>query len=261
MPPSPVRRAPAPHLIADDQADVLEALRLLLKRDGYPTEAAKSPAAVIHAVEARDTTSGQEGLALLQKIAAIDATLPVVVMTAEASADVAVEARRRGARDFVTKPRDNPRLLAIVRNQIDLGHAVRAYRRLEQEDQALRTADGKSDRAGRFKLADTGTPFLDKIGHNPLSQQAKILRTIETGKFERVAPRAAFAETARRSLLETDHRLRRFRARRPARLCRARQRPRAPPFRRTRCAHGPGKCPTPPFLGLAMTIYGINYPG
>src|SRR5882724_6975234 len=138
-------------LIADDQPDIIEALRLLLKNEGYAIESARSPAAVIKAVEARDfslvlmdlnyardTTSGQEGLALLQKLQAIDAALPVVVMTAWASVDVAVEAMRRGARDFVTKPWDNPRLLAIVRNQIELGSAVRAYRRLEQENQLLR---------------------------------------------------------------------------------------------------------------------------
>ena len=277
--------APPPRiLIADDQPDVLEALRLLLKGEGYATEAAKSPAAVIKAAEARDfalvlmdlnyardTTSGQEGLDLLQKLQALDATLPVVVMTAWASVDVAVEAMRRGARDFVTKPWDNPRLLAIVRNQIDLGSAVRAYRRLQQETQLLRTGgkagptliaqapamrpvldiiarvgpsdanvlitgengtgkglvaqalhnisaragkpflsvnmgglpegifeselfghvrgaftDAKADRAGRFELADGGTLFLDEIGNIPLSQQAKILRTIETGEFEPV---------------------------------------------------------------------------
>jgi DNA-binding NtrC family response regulator len=271
-------------LIADDQPDVIEALRLLLKAEGYSTEAAKSPAAIIKAVEAndyalvlmdlnyaRDTTSGQEGLELLQKIQAIDASLPVVVLTAWASVDVAVEAMRRGARDFVTKPWDNPRLLAIVRNQIELGSAVRAYRRLEQENEILRGSgkagptliaqsaamrpvleviarvgpsdanvlitgengtgkglvaqalhavsaragqpfiavnmgglpegvfeselfghvrgaftDAKADRAGRFELADGGTLFLDEIGNIPLGQQAKILRTIETGEFERV---------------------------------------------------------------------------
>src|SRR3954464_7252221 len=153
MPQAPAHRI----LIADVQPDVLEGLRLLLKSEGYPTEAVKSPAAVIKAVEAhdyalvlmdlnyaRDTTSGQEGLELLQKLQALDASLPVVVMTAWASVDVAVEAMRRGARDFVTKPWDNPRLLAIVRNQVDLGHAVRAYRRLEQENQILRGAGGKS---------------------------------------------------------------------------------------------------------------------
>src|ERR1044071_10149775 len=148
MPTAPAHRI----LIADDQADVIEALRLLLKAEGYATEAAKSPAAVIKAVEAhdyalvlmdlnyaRDTTSGQEGLELLQKLQGIDATLPVVVMTAWASVDVAVEAMRRGARDFITKPWDNPRLLAIVRNQIELGSAQRAYRRLEQENEILRS--------------------------------------------------------------------------------------------------------------------------
>src|ERR1043165_6540426 len=147
MPAAPAHRI----LIADDQPDVIEALRLLLKAEGFATEAAKSPAAVIKAVEAndyalvlmdlnyaRDTTSGQEGLELLQRLQAIDASLPLVVMTAWASVDVAVEAMRRGARDFVTKPWDNPRLLAIVRNQIDLGSAQRAYRRLQQENEILR---------------------------------------------------------------------------------------------------------------------------
>jgi DNA-binding NtrC family response regulator len=282
-------------LIADDQPDVLEALRLLLKGEGYATEVVKSPAAVIKAVEARDfslvlmdlnytrdTTSGQEGLELLQKLQAIDASLPIVVMTAWASVDVAVEAMRRGARDFVTKPWDNPRLLAIVRNQVDLGSAVRAYRRLEQENQLLRAGgksgpnliaqspamrpvlemiarvgpsdanvlitgengtgkglvaqalhavstragkpfisvnmgglpegvfeselfghvrgaftDAKADRAGRFELADTGTLFLDEIGNIPLSQQAKILRTIETGEFERVGSSRTFRANVR----------------------------------------------------------------
>ncbi|HEX2099473.1 MAG TPA: sigma-54 dependent transcriptional regulator, partial [Candidatus Synoicihabitans sp.] len=280
-------------LIADDQPDVLEALRLLLKGEGYHTEAAKSPAAVIKAVEsrdyamalidlnyARDTTSGQEGLDLLNKLQALDSSLPVVVMTAWASVEVAVEAMRRGARDFVTKPWDNPRLLAIVRNQIELGSAVRAYRRLEQENQILRGkggptliaesvamrpvleiisrvgpsdanvlitgengtgkgviaqalhavsvragkpfisvnmgglpegvfeselfghvrgafTDAKSDRAGRFELADSGSLFMDEIGNIPLSQQAKILRTLETGEFERVGSSRTYRANVR----------------------------------------------------------------
>jgi DNA-binding NtrC family response regulator len=275
-------------LIADDQADVLEALRLLLKAEGYQIETVKSPAAVIKALEARDfslvlmdlnyerdTTSGQEGLDLLNKIQTIDSSLPVVVMTAWASVDLAVEAMRRGARDFITKPWDNPRLTAIVRNQIDLGTAVRAYRRLEQENQLLRGKDGphliaqsaamrpvleiiarvgpsdanilltgengtgkgliaqalhavsaraalpfisvnmgglpegvfeselfghvrgaftdaKSDRSGRFELADGGTLFMDEIGNIPLNQQAKILRTLETGEYERVGSSKTF---------------------------------------------------------------------
>jgi DNA-binding NtrC family response regulator len=289
MPEAPPHRI----LIADDQPDVLEALRLLLKSEGYQTEAVKSPAAVLKAVEARDyalvlmdlnyardTTSGQEGLDLLQKIQTLDATLPVVVMTAWASVDVAVEAMRRGARDFVTKPWDNPRVLAIVKNQIDLGSAVRGYKRLEQENQLLRGkggptliaqsaamrpvleviarvgpsdanvlitgengtgkgviaqalhsvsvrgaqpfisvnmgglpegifeselfghvrgafTDAKADRAGRFELAHGGTLFMDEIGNIPLSQQAKILRTLETGEFERVGSSRTYRANVR----------------------------------------------------------------
>jgi len=169
-------------LIADDQPDVLEALRLLLKSEGYATDAAKSPAAVVKAVEskdyalvlmdlnyARDTTSGQEGLELLQKLQTLDAALPVVVMTAWASVDVAVEAMRRGARDFVTKPWDNPRLLAIVRNQIDLGCAVRAYRRLEQENQLLRPG-GKSGPSLIAQSADATRPRSD-CARRPVRRQ------------------------------------------------------------------------------------------
>jgi DNA-binding NtrC family response regulator len=286
--------SPAPRiLIADDQPDVLEALRLLLKSEGYVTEAVKSPAAVIKAVEtrdfalvlmdlnyARDTTSGQEGLDLLNKLQALDAALPVVVMTAWASVDVAVEAMRRGARDFVTKPWDNPRLITIVKNQIALGSAVRAYDRLKEENLLLRGkggpnliaqsaamrpvldviarvgpsdanvlitgengtgkgvvaealhavsvragkpfisvnmgglpegvfeselfghvrgafTDAKSDRAGRFELADGGTLFMDEIGNIPMSQQAKLLRTIEKGEFERVGSSRTYHASVR----------------------------------------------------------------
>jgi len=286
---------PAPHriLVADDQPDVLEALRLLLKAEGYSIETAKSPAAVLKAVEARDfslaiidlnyardTTSGQEGLDLLAKLQAADVTLPVVVMTAWASVEIAVEAMRRGAKDFITKPWDNPRLLAIVKTQIELAGAVRAYRRLEQENQILRGkggpnliaqspsmrpvleiisrvgpsdanvlitgengtgkgvvaqalhavsvragkafisvnmgglpegvfeselfghvrgafTDAKADRAGRFELADGGTLFMDEIGNIPMSQQAKILRTLETGEFDRVGSSRTYRANVR----------------------------------------------------------------
>jgi DNA-binding NtrC family response regulator len=286
----------APHriLVADDQADVLEALRLLLKSEGYQIETVKSPAAVIKAVEgrefslvlmdlnyARDTTSGQEGLDLLTKLQSLDSSLPVVVMTAWASVDLAVEAMRRGARDFVTKPWDNPRLIAIVKNQIALGSAVRAYRRLEQENQLLRGksggptliaqsaamrpvleviarvgpsdanvlitgengtgkgvvaqalhavsvragkpfisvnmgglpegvfeselfghvrgafTDAKNDRAGRFELADGGTLFMDEIANIPMTQQNKLLRTLETGEFERVGSSRTYRANVR----------------------------------------------------------------
>jgi len=101
-------------LIADDQPDVLEALRLMLKAEGFQIESANSPSAVLAALDVRDfdvvimdlnytrdTTSGEEGLELLQKVQTIDNTLPVVVMTAWGSVDLAVEAMRRGARDFI----------------------------------------------------------------------------------------------------------------------------------------------------------------
>ncbi len=127
-------------LIADDQADVLAALRLLLKGNRFEIETASSPADVIEVVNsqeldvvlidlnyARDTTSGSEGLDLLTRIQAIDPTLPVVVMTAWGSVDLAVEAMRRGARDFIQKPWDNARLLAVVRTQC----AIARRRRLQ----------------------------------------------------------------------------------------------------------------------------------
>jgi len=87
---------------------------------------------------ARDTTSGQEGLSAIPKIQEIDATLPIVVMTAWATIELAVEAMKRGVRDFVTKPWDNPRLLTIVKTQIELASALRRERKLEAENAILR---------------------------------------------------------------------------------------------------------------------------
>jgi DNA-binding NtrC family response regulator len=142
-------------LIADDQGDVLEALRLLLKSEGYQIVTARSPAGILSALDerdfdaalidlnyTRDTTSGREGLELLPQLQALDWTLPVIVMTAWGSVDSAVEAMRRGAWDYLEKPWDNARLLAILRTQIELGRALRKTQRLESENQALR-GDGK----------------------------------------------------------------------------------------------------------------------
>jgi DNA-binding NtrC family response regulator len=273
---------PARVLVADDQRDVLEALRLALKGDGLQCETAASPAAVLAALEARDfdavlmdlnytrdTTSGAEGLDLLARIRELDADLPVIVMTAWGTVDLAVEAMRRGARDFVQKPWDNQRLLTTLRTQVALGRALKQGRRLEAENRLLRReaapamiaespamrpvldviarvgpsdanvlitgengtgkgmvaralhdasaraakpfvqlnaggisegvveselfghvrgafTDARSDRVGRFELADGGTLFLDEIGNVPMSQQGKLLRVLETGEFERV---------------------------------------------------------------------------
>ena len=273
---------PSKILIADDQRDVLEALRLLLKGEGFEIETATSPGGVLAAVEAqdfdavlmdlnyqRDTTSGAEGMDLLSRLQTADGSLPVIVMTAWGTVDRAVEAMRRGARDFVEKPWDNARLIATLRTQVALGRALRHSERLESENRLLRPAaaptfiaesramrpvmellqqvapsdahvlitgehgtgkevvarwlhaasrrvqrawvavnvgglsdgvfeselfghvkgaftDAKTDRVGRFELADGGTLFLDEIANVPLGQQGKLLRVIETGDVERV---------------------------------------------------------------------------
>ncbi|HEU4623522.1 MAG TPA: sigma-54 dependent transcriptional regulator [Steroidobacteraceae bacterium] len=279
---SDFRSDPPRVIVADDQQDVLTALRLLLKNDGMQVTTVSSPAGLLEAVRSetfdvalidlnytRDTTSGREGLDLLPQLHAIDGTLPVIVMTAWGTIDVAVEAMRRGARDFLEKPWDNHRVLALVRNQASYSREVRKGRRLEAENQLLRAAgdedfiaeapamravldtveriapsdasvlitgengtgkgliarfihkrslraakpfisvnmgsipetvfesemmghvrgaftDAKADRVGRFELADGGTLFMDEIGNVPISQQAKLLRIIESGEFERV---------------------------------------------------------------------------
>lgn len=133
-------------LIADDQTDVLEALRLLLKGHGYQTESVTSPTALLDAITrrefdivlmdlnyARDTTSGREGLDLLAQLQAVDGAPPIVVMTGWATVGLAVEAMQRGVGDFVEKPWVNTRLLEILKRQIDLGRERREGRRRDLE--------------------------------------------------------------------------------------------------------------------------------
>ena len=164
-------------LIADDQPDILNALQLLLCDDGYDVSTARSPAEVLERLEAtdfdtaildlnytRDTTSGQEGLDLLERMRGIDSTLPVLVMTAWSSVGGAVEAMRRGARDYVEKPWDDERLLGTVRTQVELRRALRRNQRLQEANTRLQRG--------------AGPPF---IGESAAIREVK--RTIE-----RVAP-------------------------------------------------------------------------
>ena len=143
-------------LAADDQPHVLEALQLLLRPEGYRVDLAKSPAEVREALSSeffdailidlnytRDTTSGQEGLDLLSEIVGIDSSLPVIVMTAWGNVELAVEAMRRGARDFVQKPWENERLLAILRTQVELHRVLQQAERLAAENRLLQ-AQGRS---------------------------------------------------------------------------------------------------------------------
>jgi DNA-binding NtrC family response regulator len=179
---------PARILAADDQADILEALALLLKANDFVLETARSPQEVLRAVEtrdfdvvlidlnyARDTTSGQEGLDLLSRIQGIDPTLPVVVMTAWASIDVAVTAMRRGARDFLQKPWENARVVTVLRTQAELARALRRGQRLEAENRALRT-----EPPALIANAPAMKPVLDMIARVGPSD-ANVLLTGESG--------------------------------------------------------------------------------
>ena len=192
-------------LIADDQPDIVTALRLLLKGEGFDVVTASSPAGVLAAVAAeeidaalidlnyaRDTTSGQEGLALLDELRRVDGALPVVVMTAWSSVEGAVDAMRRGARDYLQKPWDNPRLLATVRTQVELGRALRERRRLEDENAHLRRQHLPSLIA-ESRAMQPVLRMLERIA----GADANVLITGEHGTGKEVAARWLHAASTR----------------------------------------------------------------
>jgi DNA-binding NtrC family response regulator len=189
-------------LIADDQPDVLEALRLMLKAEGFQIESANSPSAVLAALDVRDfdvvimdlnytrdTTSGEEGLELLQKVQTIDNTLPVVVMTAWGSVDLAVEAMRRGARDFIQKPWDNARLLAIVQTQAELSQALRRSQKLEAENLLLRNDNRRPTMIAESPAMQPVLQIVARVGPS----DANILITGEPGTGKEVVAQTLHA--------------------------------------------------------------------
>ncbi|HTS83170.1 MAG TPA: sigma-54 dependent transcriptional regulator [Myxococcaceae bacterium] len=191
-------------LVADDQPDVVEALRLLLKSNGFAVVPTSSPAGVLGAVETedvdvvlmdlnytRDTTSGREGLELLARLRQVDPQLPVVVMTAWGSVEGAVDAMRGGARDYVTKPWDNTRLVTTLRSQVELGDALRRSRRLSAENERLQTpAPGMVAESRAMKAV---LELVDRIAPS----DANVLITGEHGTGKEVVARRIHAVSHR----------------------------------------------------------------
>ena len=198
-------------LLADDQQDIRESLRLLLKNEGYETYAAASPSEALVAIEARefdavlmdlnytrDTTSGREGLDLLTAIQKVDSTLPVIVMTAWSSLELAVEAMRLGARDFLQKPWENARLLSILRTQIDLRQALRRATRLEAENRLL-SVESRPTLIAESAAMQPVLNLIARIGPS----DANVLITGEHGTGKEVVARTlhALSERANRPMV------------------------------------------------------------
>lgn len=279
----PASLSPAKVLVCDDEQDVLASARFLFKGESMETQCASNPVTAFELIQdqdfdmvlldlnySRDTTSGKEGIELISRIREYNPKLPIVVMTAWATVDIAVDAMRQGANDFITKPWENDRLLSIARNMHALSQSQLREQRLKDENTLLRQntkgisfvassssmraimdtvdqiapsdanvvitgengtgksilakkihelsprtngpfisvnmggvseslfeselfghvkgafTDAKTDRIGRYELADGGTLFLDEIGELSQNHQTTLLRLLETGEFERL---------------------------------------------------------------------------
>lgn len=200
-------QAPLRILAADDQEHILEALDLLLHPQGYRVDKVRSPALAREALGSisydailidlnytRDTTSGQEGLDLLSQIVALDATVPVIVMTAWANVELAVEAMRRGARDFVQKPWENERLISILRTQVELHRALQQAARLEAENRLLR-AEGRPEFIATAPAMQSVLETITRVGPS----DANVLITGEHGTGKEVVAQTLHALSARAS--------------------------------------------------------------
>ena len=194
-------------LAADDQQHILEAIELLLKPQGYKVDVVRSPelareglarasydAALIDLNYTRDTTSGREGLDLLSEMVALDSTLPVIVMTAWGNVDIAVEAMRRGARDFIQKPWENERLLSILRTQVELHRALQQAERLAAENRLLK-AQGRQE---FIATAPSMSSVLETIARIAPSD-ANVLITGEHGTGKEVVAHTIHALSLRAS--------------------------------------------------------------
>lgn len=188
------RDTPRRLLVADDQPHILEAVRLLLKPEGYELELVRTPALAFEAISresfdgalidlnyTRDTTSGQEGLEMVARIKEMDAQLPIVVMTAWGNIDLAVEAMRLGASDFIQKPWENARLLNVLRTQTELYRSQRRMQWLEAENRILR-ASGAPDFIASAPAMRTVVETMARIGPS----DANVLITGEHGTGKEV---------------------------------------------------------------------------
>src|SRR5215470_4173239 len=190
---------------ADDQRDVTESLRLLLKGEGYTAETFDHPQALVGALRARapdavlmdlnytrDTTSGDEGLDTIARIRAFDAHTPIVVMTAWGTIGLAVEAMRRGAQDFVEKPWDNDRLLSVLRTQVALGQALNRTRVLEAANRL--TSGGGTELIAKSAAM---RPVLETI-ERVAPTDANVLITGESGCGKGLVARLIHEQSGRR---------------------------------------------------------------